>query len=100
MQVHHHHYPESVVESCEDQYVVEEDAEYMEDDYIGAGDYYEEDDYYEEHDYYEMHNYYEEDDYSNTKDSEYSGEDESDVAFSTSYGEDSECSSGYDDSSS
>ena len=76
------------MEEEEAEYMEEDDAEYMEDDYIGAGDYYEGDDYHEE------------DDYSNTNGFEYSGENESDVAFSTSYGDDSECSSGYDESSS
>jgi len=78
--VHHHHYPASVIDSSEGQ--SEEEAEYMEDDCFGEGAYYKED-------FYNVDNY----------DSDYSGEDELDIAFFTSYDEDSECSSGYDESS-
>ena len=72
--VHHHHYPDSVDESSED--------DYMEDEYIG--DEHEEDDY-EDDEYTE--DKYEEDEYTE------------DYLFTTSYDEESSYS-GYDDSSS
>ena len=94
--VHHHHYPESVVDSSEDNFVEEEDN-YIEDDYVhhvaewyvdNFGPSYNEDESDEDE--------FDEDDFNEDD----FNEDESDVAFSTSYGEDSDCSSGYDESSS
>jgi len=95
--IHHHHYSDGLADSSEDQSVVEEEDEYIEDDYYHEGDCYEEDDdYYAEYDSGE-----EEFDFSgeeDTIDSELGGEDESDVAYSTSCDDSSQCS-GYDESS-
>ena len=87
--VHHHHYQDSVVDSedfSEDESVGED--EYIEDDYYDEGDYYEE----------EGDNFYggEEDE---CFDSEFSSEEESHFACTTSYDEESSLCSGYDESS-
>ena len=94
--IHHHHYSDGLDDSSEDQFVEEEEDEYMEDAYIDADDYYAEsassDDIYGE----------EEIDFSeegNSSDSEFCGEDESDIAYTTSYDDDSSQCSGYDGSS-
>ena len=83
--VHHHHYPDSVHDSSEDEYV---EVEYEEDEYV--------EDEYEEHEYGEEE--YEEDndeaEFSNY-DSEF-GEIESNYLLTTSCDEDSSYS-GYDE---
>ena len=103
--VHHHHYPDSVVDSSEDESLEEEEEDnYIEDNYI-------EDDWVHYVAEWYMDNFghsYNEDgsdvDEAEFDEAEFDedefNEDESDVAFSTSYGEDSDCSSGYDESSS
>ena len=103
--VHHHHYPDSVVDSSEDESLEEEEANsYIEDNYI-------EDDWVHYVAEWYMDNYgpSNNEDESDVDEAEFDedesnedefNEDESDVAFSTSYGEDSDCSSGYDESSS
>ena len=98
--VHHHHYPDSVVDSSEDESLEEEEANsYIEDNYI-------EDDWVHYVAEWYMDNYgpSNKEDESDVDEAEFDedefNEDESDVAFSTSYGEDSDCSSGYDESSS
>ena len=105
--VHHHHYPDSVVDSSEDE-AVEEDDNYIEDDYVNEDNYIEDDYVHHVAEWY-VDNFgpsynedesdedeFDEDDFNEDD----FNEDESDVAFSTSYGEDSDCSSGYDESSS
>ena len=86
--MHHHHYPDSVINSSE--------AESVEDDYVSDVDYYGEDEYMEG-DYVDTSDYYEEDEYSDYN-SEFSGEIESDYIFTTSCDEDS-CCSGSEESS-
>ena len=86
---------------------MEEDDNYIEDDYVNEDNYIEEDWVHYVAEWY-MDNYgpsCNEDE--SDVDEDGSDEDEfnddefkSDVAFSTSYGEDSDCSSGYDESSS
>jgi len=109
----HHHYPDSVVDSSEDE-AVEEDDNYIEDDYVNEDNYIE-DDYVSYVAEWYMDNYghsYNEDEsdvdeaeldndefYEDEFNLDEFNEDESDVAYSTSYGEDSDCSSGYDESS-
>ena len=100
--VHHHHYPDSVIDSSEDESVEEEDN-YFEDDYVADyianfGDSYNED---------ESDECDEDGSDEDERDEDEFNEDMSDVAFSqsysafsTSYGEDSDRSSGYDESSS
>ena len=100
--VHHHHYPDSVIDSSEDESVEEEDN-YFEDDYVADyianfGDSYNED---------ESDECDEDGSDEDERDEDEFNEDMSDVAFSqsysafsTSYGEDSNWSSGYDESSS
>ena len=105
--VHHHHFPDSVVDSSEDE-AVEEDDNYIEDDYVNEDNYIEDDYVHHVAEWY-VDNFgpsynedesdedeFDEDDFNEDD----FNEDESDVAFSTSYGEDSDCSSGYDESSS
>ena len=95
--VHHHHYQDSVVDSkdfSEDESGVED--EYIEDEYYDEGDYYEEDDdFYGEEEGADF--YGEEED--ECFDSEFSSEEESDFACTTSYDEESSQCSGYDESS-
>ena len=100
--VHHHHYPESVVDSSEDNFVEEEDN-YIEDDYVNEEDLYVAEWYIAN--FGDSYNEDERDDDGTYEDK--FNEDISDVAFSqsysafsTSYGEDSDCSSGYDEYSS
>ena len=86
--VHHHHYQDSVVDSedfSDDESVVED--EYIEDEYYDEGDYYEEED-----------NFYGEEE-DECFDSEFSSEEESHFACTTSCDEDSSLCSGYDESS-
>ena len=94
---------------------MEEDDNYIEDDYVNEDNYIEEDWVHYVAEWY-MDNYcpscnedesdVDEDDLNEDKfnENEFNedefNEDGSDVAFSTSYGEDSDCSSGYDESSS
>ena len=105
--VHHHHYPDSVIDSSEDESVEEEDN-YFEDDYVADyianfGDSYNED----ESDECDEDGSDEDEFNEDERDEDEFNEDMSDVAFSqsysafsTSYGEDSDWSSGYDESSS
>ena len=94
--VHHHHYQESVVDSEDisaDECVVEDG--YIEDNYYDEGDCYEEDDDNSDDFFYGE----EEIEEGTSIDSEFSGQDESDFAYSTSYDGDSSQCSGYDGSS-
>ena len=89
---------------------MEEDDNYIEDDYVNEDNYIEDDYVHHVAEWY-VDNFgpsYNEDE-SDVDEDEFDeddfneddfNEDESDVAFSTSYGEDSDCSSGYDESSS
>ena len=79
---------------------MEEDDNYIEDDYVNEDNYIEDDYVHHVAEWY-VDNFgpsYNEDE-SDVDEDEFN-EDESDVAFSTSYGEDSDCSSGYDESNS
>ena len=77
----------------EDESVMED--EYIEDDYYDEGDCYEEDDDYSDVDFYGEEEISE----GSSIDSEFSGRDESDIAYTTSYDDDSSHCSGYDGSS-
>ena len=93
--IHHHHYSDGLADSSEDQSVEEEEDEYMEDAYIGAEDYYDEcdsDDFYGEEEVDFSHE-------ANSIDSEFSSEEESHFACTTSCDEHSSLCSGYDESS-
>ena len=107
--VHHHHYPDSDGDSSEDDSVEEEDN-YIEDDYVNEEDFYVAEWYIAN--FGDSYNEDESDECDedgsdeDERDEDEFNEDMSDVAFSqsysafsTSYGEDSDWSSGYDESS-
>ena len=94
--VHHHHYPESVVDPSEENLVVEEDN-YIEDDYVNEEDYYVDESDVDEAEFDEDE--FESDVAKDQFESDVAEDEfESDVNFSTSYDEDSALS-GYDESS-
>jgi len=106
--VHHHHYPDSVVDSSEDESLEEEEEEFNEDESdVDEAEFDEdesnEDKFYEDEFYEDEFNedkFNDDEFYEDESNEDEFNEDESDAAFSTSYGEDSDCSSGYDESSS
>ena len=94
--VHHHHYPESVVDSSEENLVEEEDN-YIEDDYVNEEDYYVDESDVDEAEFDEDE--FESDVAKDQFESDVAEDEfESDVNFSTSYDEDSALS-GCDESS-